>query len=258
MPARPRPDMKISVITAVYNARDTIQECIDSVAGQSYPHVEHIVMDGGSTDGTVEILRANTNEARITRWISQPDAGLYDALNKGIRMASGVVIGALHADDVYADRQVLERVARALAAGHAQTCYGDLLYVAAHDTERVIRRWIAGAYRPGLFLRGWMPPHPTLFVRRDVYMRYGLYRTDFRIAADYELMLRYFHRCGVSTCYIPRVLVRMRTGGLSNRSLENLVRKSFEDLKAWQVNGLPPRVMTILLKNLRKLPQFFR
>jgi len=240
----------------VYNAADTIGDCIRSVSGQSYDDIEHIIIDGGSTDGTVEKIQEQANGHVV--WVSEKDKGFYDALNKGLVMARGDVVGTLNADDIYANQQVLQKVAGALEKSGADSCYGDLLYVNPRDTSRTIRYWVAGAYAVGQFQRGWMPPHPTFFVRREIYEKYGGFNTDFRIAADYELMLRFLEKHRISTVYIPEVLIKMRWGGTSNRSLGNLARKSYEDYLAWQVNGLDGGFSSILLKNAVKIPQFFR
>ncbi|RMG18637.1 MAG: glycosyltransferase [Planctomycetota bacterium] len=248
--------MKVSVITAVYNRADTLEDCLRSVAEQTHPDVEHVVVDGGSTDGTLELLRRGS--PRLGPWISEPDRGIYDALNKGLALARGEVVGVLGSDDVYADPDVLAAVAAAFAESGADSVHGDLLYVRRDDPRKVVRRWISSPHRPGAFARGWMPPHPTFFVRRAVYEALGPYRTDFAIAADYELMLRYLERHGISNHYLPRTLVRMRTGGASNQSPRHLLRKTYEDCLAWRRNGLPLRPSTILRKNLSKLPQFFR
>ncbi|MHC5053255.1 MAG: glycosyltransferase family 2 protein [Planctomycetota bacterium] len=250
--------MKVSIITPCRNAESTISDCLASVERQTHPDVEHVVVDGGSTDGTLEAIRRPGR--RVARVLSGPDRGMYDAINKGLDIVTGDVVGVLNADDVYQDERVAADVAGALETTGAATCYGDLVYVSADDTRRVVRYWRAGPYRRGAFRsRGWMPPHPTFFVRREVYERFGALRDrDFRIAADYELMMRLLEKHGLSTCYIPRVLVRMRTGGMSNRGVRNIIRKSLEDLKAMRVNDLRGGLYTLALKNLRKLPQFLR
>ncbi len=246
--------MRLSVVTAVLNRIDTLQACLESVAGQTHPEVEHVLIDGGSTDGSVELLQRWAD--RLGHFVSEPDRGLYDAVNKGVAAATGDAIGILGADDVYATPATLAHVAQALERTGADSCYGDLLYVSASDPARVIRTWISGDYRPGAFRRGWMPPHPTFFVRREVYQRFGLYDTRFRIAADYELMLRLLERERITTCYLPEVVVRMRLGGTSNRGLRQLVRKSREDLRAWRQNGMRGGRRAVACKNLVKLPQF--
>jgi glycosyltransferase len=247
--------MKVSVITAVFNGKDTIGDALTSVSRQTYKNIEHLIIDGGSTDGTLEVIERFKD--RTTKIVSEPDNGIYDALNKGIGLASGDVIGLLHGDDFYAHDKVLESVVRVFKEQNVDSCYGDLLYVHKNDTEKVIRYWKASEYHPGKFRYGWMPPHPTFFVRREMYEKYGYFNTDFRIAADYELMLRFLEKHRISTYYIPEVFIKMRLGGASNKSLKNLFIKSSEDYKAWKVNNLNGGFYTILLKNFTKIPQFF-
>jgi len=228
---------------------------VRSVLGQTHGDIEHIVIDGGSTDGTLEVLEKYRD--RITKIVSGPDKGTFDALNKGIRIATGRVIGTLHSDDFYSHEGVIETVAHVFKEEKVDSCYGDLQYVSKKNPERVIRYWKSSSYRPGKFRYGWMPPHPTFFVRREVYETCGYFDTDFEIAADYELMLRFLEQYRISTFYIPEVLVKMRTGGTSNRNLQNMVRKSYEDYKAWRVNALRGGLFAIILKNISKIPQFF-
>jgi glycosyltransferase len=254
--------VKVSVVTAVYNNVTCLSDCIQSLSSQAYPDIEHIIIDGGSTDGTLDVIACLTsNTLRLTthvsRVVSEPDNGIYDALNKGIRMATGDVIGFLHADDMYADKTVIEKVVKAMSQKNCDSCYGDLLYVDKHNTDKTIRYWRAGEFSSKLLRRGWMPPHPTFFVRRELYEKAGVFDPRFRIAADYELMLRFLGKYKISTCYIPEVLIKMRTGGASNRSIPNILRKSSEDFSAMKmhsIGGLP----TLLRKNLSKLPQFFK
>lgn len=246
--------MKISVVTAVYNRADTIAEAIESVQAQTHPDLEHVIQDGGSSDGTLERIRANANaQARL---VSQRDGGIYDAINRGIERASGEVIGLMHSDDIYAHGRVLEQIAERFADPSIDGVYGDLQYVAAHDTSKVVRHWKSGDYKPEKLGRGWMPPHPTLYLRRAVFDRLGLYDTSFTIAADYDAMLRYLARGGIRLAYIPEVLVKMRLGGESNRSLGRIVRKSREDYRAIRRNGVGG-VMTLAAKNVGKVGQFF-
>jgi glycosyltransferase len=247
--------MKLSIITAVLNANPFLEECIRSIASQTHGEIEHVVIDGGSTDGTIDIIRAH--ESSIARWVSRRDDGMYDALNAGIGMATGDVIGFLHADDLYAHDRVLEEVASAMAETGTDSCYGDLVYVDRRDAGRVVRHWKSGPFKRGKFKQGWMPPHPTFFVKRDVYVRHGAFDTSFRIAADYELMLRFLERHAISTVYLPEVLITMRTGGLSNRSLRNILVKTREDFMAWKANHLKVGPLTIPLKNITKIPQLF-
>ena len=247
--------MKVSVITAVKNNVDTIEQCINSVSEQSHNNKEHIIIDGGSSDGTLEIIKKYSD---TVRWISERDQGIYYALNKGLKMAAGDIIGFLHADDFFTNDTVVERVVLEMAKDNADSCYGDLLYVSRQNTERTVRYWKAGLFKEGLFQKGWMPPHPTFFVKKHIYEEYGYFNTDFRIAADYELMLRFLKKNKVTTCYIPEILVRMRTGGVSNRSLKNIILKSIEDYRACRINGLNSAFRVVLLKNLSKTPQFFK
>jgi glycosyltransferase len=247
--------MKISVITAVFNNRDTVGQALDSALAQTHPDVELVVIDGASTDGTREVLQAYAE--RVGVLVSEPDRGIYDALNKGIARASGEVVGFLHSDDLFADEHVLSRIAAAFADPSIDAVYGDLLYVRKDDPTKVVRTWRAGAFSPSRLAHGWMPPHPTLYVRRAAYERLGGYDTSYRIAADYDCVLRLLGKGGLRTLYIPQVLVKMRVGGASNRSLKNILRKSREDYRALQVNGLGG-LRALAWKNLSKLPQFFR
>jgi glycosyltransferase involved in cell wall biosynthesis len=252
----------VTLITPVRNAASHIRACLESVHRQSAPY-EHIIVDGLSTDGTaqtVERCRAEFGDAdgpdRILRVVSQADEGMYDAVNRGIRMARGEIIGILNADDVYADDRVLDRVRTVFEDTGVDSCYGDLVYVSSAGGDKVVRTWKAGRMTPSRFLWGWMPPHPTFCVRRRVYDECGVYRLDMGSAADYELMLRVLHRLRVSTRYIPEIIVRMRAGGTSNRSLANRINANRVDRKAWRVNGLTPHPWTLWLKPLRKAHQF--
>jgi glycosyltransferase len=248
--------MKVSIITAVFNGRNTIEDCMKSFLLQSHKNVEYIIIDGGSTDGTLDLIR--NYKDKITQLVSEPDKGIYDALNKGIRLASGDIVGFLHADDLYAHKDVIKTVADVIKVQNVDSCYGDLLYVNKNNLNKIIRYWESSPYQYGKFKSGWMPPHPTFFVKREIYDRYGSFNTDFRIAADYELMLRFLVKYRISTQYIPDVLIKMRLGGVSNRSLKNLAIKSSEDYKAWKINNLNGGLFTVLLKNLSKAPQFFK
>ncbi|MEW6118088.1 MAG: glycosyltransferase family 2 protein [Nitrospirota bacterium] len=248
--------MKVSIITAVFNNEAYIEDCIKSVSGQTYKDIEYIIIDGGSTDGTVNIIKEHGSG--ISKWISKPDEGIYDALNKGLGLATGDIVGFLHADDLYADKRVIERVVSEMTKHNVDSCYGDLLYVDKHDIEKIIRFWKSCNYAGNLFYRGWMPPHPTFFVKKKIYDNYGYFNTDFRIAADYELMLRFLVKHKITTHYIPEVLIKMRVGGASNRNLRNMIVKTAEDYKAWKINNLDRKFYTIPLKNISKLPQFFK
>jgi glycosyltransferase involved in cell wall biosynthesis len=246
--------LKISVITVVFNRAGLIGYAIKSVYGQSYTEVEYIIQDGGSTDGTLAVIESSKSIASV---VSEPDNGIYDAINRGIARASGNVIGLLHSDDFFAHEGVLELVAKALEDPNVDGVYGDLQYVAYGDPSRVIRNWRSGSYMPLKLRYGWMPPHPTLYLRREVFDNWGLYDTGYQIAADYDAMLRFLVKGQIKLAYIPEVLVKMRVGGESNRSLGRVLLKSREDLQAIRRHGVGGLV-TLAFKNLRKLPQFFK
>lgn len=247
-------NLKISVITAVYNNRDTVAQALDSVLAQTHPDIELVVIDGGSTDGTREVLQDYAD--RLAVLVSEPDRGIYDALNKGIARASGEVVGFLHSDDLFSDASVLSRVASAFADPLVDAVYGDLLYVRKDDPSRVVRTWRSAAFSAARLAHGWMPPHPTFYVRRAVYARLGGYDISYRIAADYDCVLRLLGKGGIRAAYIPEVLVKMRVGGASNRSLKNILQKSCEDYRALRANGVGG-LEALAWKNLSKLPQFF-
>lgn len=244
---------KISIITAVYNNCATISAALDSVLAQVGANYELVVIDGGSTDGTLDVL--NRYAERVAVLVSEPDHGIYAALNKGILRASGDVVGFLHSDDLFADAGVLSRIAAAFAEPGVEAVYGDLHYVRKDNPELLVRYWRAGLFSGRRLGWGWMPPHPTLYVRRSVYEQIGLFDTSFRIAADYDFILRLLGRENRGVRYIPEVLVKMRVGGASNRSLRNIVRKSSEDLRALRSNRVGG-VGALIWKNLSKLPQF--
>jgi len=248
--------VKVSVVTVTWNCANTVGDCLDSVANQTWPNREHVVIDGASRDGTLAILE--TRRSQLATLISEPDKGMYDPLNKGIPLAKGEVIGLLNADDCYADNQALSRVAEVFANPEIDACYGDLVYVAEKDMGKVIRYWPADAYNPNKFYQGWMPPHPTFFVRRQVYEQFGMFNLHMGTAADYELMLRFLLKHRVRAAYIPKVLVKMRVGGMSNVSLKNRLAANRMDRKAWQVNGLQPHLWTLWLKPLRKISQWWK
>ncbi len=245
---------RISVITAVFNNRDCVSDAIDSILGQTCSNIEVVVIDGGSTDGTLDVLRSY--DGRLGVLVSEPDRGIYDALNKGIIKANGEVLGFLHSDDLFFDRESVSKIAAVFSDPAVAAVYGDLLYVKKDDTAGVVRHWVAGSYFPEKLRRGWMPPHPTLDVRRAVYDRIGLFDTRYRISADYDWMLRFFTRENPKCVYIPEPLVRMRMGGASNRSLSQIVSKSSEDYLALRRNSVGGAGI-LIMKNLRKLPQFF-
>jgi glycosyltransferase involved in cell wall biosynthesis len=246
--------MKISVITVTWNCVGTVCHTLDSILSQNHNEIEKIIIDGASSDGTLEILR--TYQDRLDLIISEPDSGIYDALNKGLRYASGDVVGFLHADDVYEDNSVLTRIADAFEDVSVDAIYGDLVYVSKEDLSNIVRYWKSGEYDDSSFGCGWMPPHPTLYIRKAVFDRLGLFNCKYDISADYDLILRFFSIAKIKTVYIPRILVRMRLGGKSNGKLKFLIKKSREDfdiLKRHKIGGM----LTLFKKNLFKIGQFF-
>ena len=245
----------ISIITPTYNSEDTLRDTIESVLSQEGVALEYIIVDGGSTDGTLDIIRSYGG--RIARVVSEPDQGLYDAMNKGIRLAMGTIVGILNSDDVYTSRDVLASVEAILEQEHCDSVYADLDYVKRYRTNYIVRRWRSGIMSSAAIRWGWMPPHPTFFVRRHIYQQYGMYCPELRFSGDYELMLRFLYKYKISTCYLRRTIVNMRTGGLSNKSWKNRLRANREDRMAWRMNGLNPGIFTIVCKPLRKLGQFF-
>ncbi len=248
--------MKVSVITICYNSASTIRETIESVISQTYKNVEYIIVDGASNDGTLDIIRPYENN--ISKLISEPDNGIYDAMNKGVMAASGDIIAILNSDDFYADANVISDIVKTFEVSASHAVYADLIYVDRANTSKVRRTWKSGQYEDGKFLFGWMPPHPTLFVRKKVYDDFGLYNTTLRSSADYEFMLRVIHKEKIKLAYLPRVITKMRVGGQSNVTLENRRRANLEDKQAWELNGLKPYFFTIALKPIRKIPQFFQ
>jgi len=246
--------MKVSIITVVYNNKNTIKDTIESVLNQIYKNIEYIIVDGASTDGTVEVIKSYGD--KIDKFISEPDNGIYDAMNKGLKLATGEVVGILNSDDVYADNKVIETVANTFQKCDCNATYGDLVYVDKEDLDEVVRYWKSKSFEKGSFQKGWHPAHPTFFVKKEIYDRYGLFNLDFKIAADYELMLRFMERYNISTHYIPEVLVKMRVGGESNRSIKNILKANIECYKAWQLNDLKISPFIVAKKPFLKLFQY--
>jgi glycosyltransferase len=246
--------LTVSLITVVYNGARTIADCLNSVALQNCA-CEHIIIDGGSSDRTLAVVGEFPHVSKI---VSEPDNGVYDAMNKGIRLATGDIIGILNADDKYADDSILATVIRTINVNNLDSCYGDLIYVDNDDIGKVKRYWRSKAYNDRLFYRGWMPPHPTFFVRKSIYDQFGVFDQKFGTAADYELMLRFLVKHKITTKYIPKTLVKMRCGGLSNNSLRSRLKANRSDRLSWAANGLTPGPLTLYLKPLSKLGQWIR
>lgn len=248
--------MKVSVITVTFNSVETIEDCVRSVLDQKYKDIEYIIVDGGSTDGTIAVLDRYRDQLALV--ISEPDEGIYDAMNKGVAAATGDVVGTLNSDDLYTDSAVIGDIVRTMQQENVDSCYGDLVYVKRDNINRITRRWEAGDFERQRFLKGWMPPHPTFFLLRKHFLEFGAFNLSFKTSADYELMLRMLYRHGISAAYVNRVVVKMRTGGQSNVSLKNRLMANREDRLAWRVNGIKPPLFTTLRKPLSKLGQFFK
>jgi glycosyltransferase len=222
------------------------------VLSQSYPILEYIVIDGGSTDGTLKIL--DLYKSKLDVYISEPDGGIYDALNKGILHSTGDIVGFLHADDLFESSDVLDKIAHAFTVSGVEAVYGDLVYVRKNDTSKIVRYWKSCAFNEKSLQRGWMPPHPTLYIKRSVYEKLGMFDTSYLIAADYDLVLRFFGKGKLFSYHIPQVLVRMRNGGISNNSIKTIIKKSFEDLSILRRNQIGG-ILILISKNLLKLKQ---
>lgn len=248
--------MKLSIITVVRNGEDHIEECIKSILSQKNVDLEYIVVDGGSKDGTTAIIEKY--RGCIDRLIFDKDSGIYEALNIGIAASTGEAIGFLHSDDFYQHPHVLSTVCEKFLESGAEAVYGDLVYIGRNDPEKIVRVWRPGKFEFKKMRAGWSLPHPTFFVRKEIYEKYGSYNEHLKISADYEMNIRLLFRNNVKVEYIPEVLVRMRMGGVSNKSISNLIKKTVEDHKAWEINGIFNPGTTILRKNIRKIPQFFQ
>ncbi|MBB3700969.1 glycosyltransferase [Flammeovirga yaeyamensis] len=245
--------MKISIITASYNNKLTLEQTINSVLSQDYSNIEYIIVDGGSKDGTVKLVESYGR--KIQQFISEPDKGIYDALNKGVKMATGDVVGFMHSDDFFASNDIVSNIARTFTNSNVDAVYGNLHYVGAEDSSKIVRNWVSSDFSFRKLRQGWMPPHPTLYIKNECYKKYGLYNTDLRIAADYELILRYFGKYQITSAYLPKTIVKMRLGGASNQSFKAIIKKMKEDYWALKNNNIGG-VYTLLYKNFSKITQF--
>ncbi|MEY4293068.1 MAG: hypothetical protein RIQ61_1466 [Bacteroidota bacterium] len=245
--------MKISIITATFNSLRFLPDVLQSICSQNYPNIEWIIVDGNSTDGTKEFIEENAS--KITKWVSEPDNGIYDALNKGIRMASGDIIGFLHSDDFFSTPTILTEVVNCFILSKSQTVYGDLEYVNSTDPTKCIRFWKSKAFKPSFLEKGWMPAHPTLFLKKEVYEKHGLFDLNYHIAADYDMMLRILQDSSLTITYLPKVVTKMRVGGASN-TLSNFKQKMQEDYRVIYTHGFANPLIVLLRKNCSKISQF--
>jgi len=248
--------MKVSLITVTYNSARYLQNAIQSVYNQDYPDIEYIVVDGGSTDETLSIIEQNA--PCITKWISEKDKGMYDAINKGMKMATGDVIGILNSDDMLASKNVISKIAACFKEQKVDSIFGDLLYVEAEETSKIHRFWKGMPYNRKSFNLGWMPAHPTFYVRREIVEQLGGYETHYFSAADFELMTRYLYKHRISAFYLPELIVKMRKGGMSNGSFKKRFRANRRDYLALKRNNVPFPFIVSMIKPLRKLPQYIR
>jgi len=246
--------MKVSIITATFNSEASIASALKSISSQTYLNLELIIVDGASKDNTLAVIKEKYS--RPVEFISEKDKGIYDALNKGVKMATGDVIGFVHSDDLLASSEIIADIAEIFKKENVDGVYGDLQYVQKGDISKTVRYWKSEDFTPSLLRKGWMPAHPTLFLKKEVYEKHGLFNLDYKIAADYDLMLRIFSDPELNFKYLPKVFTKMRVGGASNRSLKNIKLKSQEDLKALRSNGIKNPLKVLAYKNFSKLGQF--
>ena len=247
--------MKISLLTVSFNSASTIKDTIESIRSQNYKDIEYIIVDGNSTDGTINILKSY--DSFISKWISEPDKGIYDAMNKAIKMATGEVVGILNSDDFYANHQILAQVAREFSDPSIDVVFGDLVFVDSQNLSKTVRKYSSAKWHPGKFAWGFMPAHPTVFIRRKYYDQFGLFKTDYKIAADYELLIRFLFVHQLKYKYLPITMVKMRRGGVSSRNLMSNVILNNEIIRGCRENGIRTNIIMVYLKYFRKLSELF-
>jgi glycosyltransferase involved in cell wall biosynthesis len=247
--------MKVSIITVSFNSAKTIRQTIESVLAQDYTDLEYIVIDGNSKDETVDILKSFQGKVKF---ISEPDKGIYDAMNKGVKMATGEIIGTIGSDDFYPNNQVISNVVKTFLQSGTDSVYGDIQFINPDDIHKIVRFWKAGEYKYKNWLNGWMPPHPCFYVKKEAFEKYGYFKTDFTCSGDYELMLRMLYKNHLSVQYLPLTLMTMRNGGTSTASLKHRYRANMEDRKAWKINQLQPYWYTLWMKPIAKIVQLFK
>lgn len=246
--------MKVSIVTVSYNSSKTIKDTIFSVNSQTHPSIEHIFIDGASTDDTLEIIKTTSHRQNII--VSEKDSGIYNAMNKGIRNSSGDIIGFLHSDDIFHSEEVISDLVNKIQDENLDGVYGDLQYVDKVNPNKIIRSWKSCQFKQNLLRKGWMPAHPTLFLKREIYLKHGVFNTSFKISADYDFILRIFKDQNLKSGYLPKIVTKMRVGGASNRSLKNIFKKTKEDYCVIRLNKIG-NLMTLFLKNASKIKQFF-
>ena len=247
--------MKISIITVVWNNKETIKDAIDSVLGQTYKNIEYIIVDGASTDGTVEVVQSYGK--KVDKFVSEKDKGLYDAMNKGIGLSTGDIVGFINADDMLDSNDCIDSIVKVFKQSDVDIVYGDKVYINPADTSKQVRYWKAGEFDRQKYKNGWMTPHLSTYIKKDLYDKYGGFRDDFKIAADYELMLRFIYKYNAKIKYLPKVIAKMRAGGVSNSSFKNIAISNYEVYKSWKVNNLSISPIIMIQKPLSKIKQFF-
>lgn len=249
--------LKVSIITATFNSVETIEMCMNSVLNQTYDNIEYIIVDGNSNDGTLNLIKNKAKTHEFINWISEKDKGIYDALNKGVELATGDIVGFLHSDDFLGDENIIQSIVVCFTSHDVDGVYGDLQYVAKDNIDKIVRNWVSKPFQNNLLYKGWMPPHPTLYLKNNVYEIFGGFDLNFYIAADYDFILRIFKQTHLKFFYLPKSIVQMRVGGASNRSLKNILIKMKEDYRAIRSNQVG-NWMTLVLKNVSKVNQFIK
>lgn len=248
--------LKVSIITATYNSASTINECVNSVFHQSYDAIEHIIIDGVSSDNTLELINEKDKVPDII--ISEPDKGIYDAMNKGIALASGDIVGILNSDDFFVDDSAISKIVNCFITHKVDSVFANINYVNAQNPDKIVRRWCSGKYVKGSFVRGWHPAHPAFYIKKSIYEKYGAFNLELKLAADFELMLRFLEKHNISNYYFDESIVNMRLGGATNGSLRNIITQNFECYKAFRMNGMRISPFYFLYRLLPKLRQFFK
>lgn len=247
--------LKISVVTVCYNSEKYIRTAIESVLGQTYKNIEYIIIDGASKDQTMDIV--NSYGDRIQVVVSEPDKGIYDAMNKGLKLASGDYVAVLNSDDFYTDYQVIEQVVRRLLEAKTDSLFADLIYVEELNPEKSVRYWKSNDFKKGSFKLGWHPAHPTFFVKKSIYEKYGYFNLSFKLASDFELMLRFLEKYHISSCYLDLPIIKMRLGGATNKNIKNIFNQNIECYKSFKINDLSVSVFYPFLRLIPKIKQFF-